>query len=333
MSRRAGRRGGLAELLTGGGPSGPSGGAPLRDVFLVGSSYSGTTHIGGLLEANLDAAYLGETAHLPAFVDRFRLFDAPLGCLLCSVEDRACPRWSQATVDAVGAAGPPRVGEVLRARTGTRLLIDGSKWPEWLRQSLADRPAHLPPPVAVVTARSPFGYVLSARGATQEPAWVVAGWWRDVYIDTLRTLNLFGIPAVTIRNEDVRTDPASAVARVARLTGQEEPSGPLRPAVPTHSIGGNLFVQHGYRPDSRDVLSRLGIDDGSAAQAPDSSWEEHGTRMATDQTTTASQRPRTRAEALAFVSDVTQTPGLVAIAQTLGYSIGHETDRFLGDLV
>src|SRR3954468_24855601 len=101
-----------------------------RDVFLLGSAYCGSTHLGGLLEANLDATYAGEVAHLPAFVDRHRLFDVPLGCLRCSAEDVVCPRWSPDVVAAVTAAGPVGFSSVLRAGEPSALVVDGSKWPE-----------------------------------------------------------------------------------------------------------------------------------------------------------------------------------------------------------
>src|SRR3954465_8369959 len=77
-----------------------------RDVFLLGSAYCGSTHLGGLLEANLDATYAGEVAHLPAFVERYRMFDVPLGCLRCSADEVSCPRWSPDVVAAVTEAGP-----------------------------------------------------------------------------------------------------------------------------------------------------------------------------------------------------------------------------------
>jgi hypothetical protein len=305
--------------------------APPRDVFLLGSSYSGTTHLGGLLEANLDAVYAGEVAHLPTYVDRHRLFDTPLGCLLCSATGRTCPRWTTATVAAVDAAGPSGAAQVLRTAYDSRprLVVDGSKWPEWLRLALQDRPRELPAPVAVLCARSPFGYAMSARGASGEPAWVVAAWWRDVYVDALRTLNLFGVPYVVVRNEDVRRDPGSALDRVARLTGQPEPEE-LRPAVPTHSIGGNVFVQHGYHASSVEVLDRLGLVSPDAGTRLAATWQTDGAAMSTGSTTTAVARPRSRDEALGFASAVTQCPGLVEVMQTLGYSLSAEIETFLG---
>lgn len=306
--------------------------APARDVFLLGSSYSGTTHLGGLLEANLDAVYAGELAHLPAYVEQFRLFDSPLECLLCSIESRDCPRWSPSTTSEVSAAGAPAAPDALRMSSSTppRLVVDGSKWPAWLRAAITDRPRDLPAPVAVLCARSPFGYAMSAQGATGEQTWVVAGWWRDVYVDAIRTLNLFGVPYVVVRNEDVRVDPTLAVARVARLAGQPEPRGPVRPAVPTHSVGGNVFVQHGYQASSVDVLLQLGLLQGTeAVPTTSAAWASNGQRMIAEATTTAAARPRTRDQALGFVSGLTQCPGLVDVMQTLGYSLGGEIEKLL----
>jgi hypothetical protein len=299
------------------------------DLFLLGSSYCGSTHLGALLEANLDATYAGELAHLPAYVDRYALFDSPLGCLICSADNRPCPRWTPATMAAVSGAGPPGAGEALRrsnaGSTATSLVVDGSKWPEWLRLSLRDRAIALPRTAAVVAARSPFGYVLSARGATGEPPWVVAAWWRDVYVDALRTLNLLGIPYVVIRNEDVRADPATAVGRIAGLVGSPPADGPVRPARPTHSLGGNVFVQNGYRHESTQLLERLGLTDVGS-----SSWEgPHADAVIEEATITASLRPANREEALGIASQVMQVPFLTEIAQLLGYSMSVEIDRFV----
>lgn len=297
----------------------------MRDVFLLGSAYCGSTHLGGLLEANLDAVYAGEVAHLPAFVDTYRLFDVPLGCLCCSAEGAECPRWSPDVVAAVTAAGPTGFSSVLRSREPAALVVDGSKWPEWLRQSLRDRPRELPPPVAVVTARSPFGFALSARGASGDPVHVVAGWWRDVYVDALRTLNLFGVPYIVVRNEDVRRDPARTLAQMARLTGQPEPTGPVLPARSTHSIGGNVYVQHGYREASMALLDRIGL-----ARHDPAEWRgARGAAMAAEATTTAANRPASRDEALGFASELMQCPQLVETAQLLGYSMTHEIEQFV----
>jgi hypothetical protein len=316
----------LTTTSTSGEPPAPASGSPARDVFLLGSSYSGSTHLGGLLEANLDAIYVGEVAHLPSFVDRFHLFDVPIGCLRCSGQGVPCPRWTPEILAEVARAAPGGTAGVLRSASGSTLVVDGSKWPEWLRQSVQDRPPDAPPPVAVVAARSPFSYALSARGASGEPTWVVAAWWRDVYIDALRTLNLFGVPYVVVRNEDVRTDPARAISRVARLTGQPEPTGPVRPARPTHSIGGNVYVQHGYRESSTALLEKIGLGSADAA----ATWQgPRGRAMAEQATTTAALLPSSRSEALSFASDLMQCPSLVETAQLLGYSMSAEVERFV----
>ena len=54
--------------------------------------------------------------------------------------------------------------------------------------------------------------------------------------------------------------------------------------------------------------------------------------MTAEATTTAVSRPRTRAEALALASDLTQCPGLVDVLQTLGYSLGAEIEKLLASL-
>lgn len=297
-------------------------GAP-ADVFIVGTMYSGSTYLGGLLAANLDAAYAGEMAHLPKFMEDYRLYDERIGCLICSAEDRECPVWSPGVIAAAENAGPGGSMEVLRQRTGKQLVVDGSKFPEWLRLATNDAAASTGSPTVVLAVRSPLRYSLSAAGATGEAVWVAAQWWRDTYTDALRTVSRRGLPMVVVRNEDVRANPQRVVASVAGLVGHPVPTEVV-PAESTHSIAGNLWVQKGYSHQTAELHYKLGLrKDGDGP--PQERWDN----VAKGASISERIRPQTRDDAVTHAQAVLDCPGLPELAQNLGYEIAREVYNFV----
>jgi hypothetical protein len=297
------------------------------DLFIVGTMYSGSTYLGGLLAANLQAAYVGEMAHLPRFMKDYQLYDDEIGCLLCSAEGVPCPVWSDDTVAAAEEAGPAGSMEVLRQRTGRQLVIDGSKFPEWLRQSTTGRSPAAAPCAVIVAVRSPLRYVLSAAGGTGAPLWVAAQWWRDTYIDTLRTTSRLGLPMLVVRNEDVRTDPQRVVAGVAQLVGREAPQT-LRPAESTHSIAGNLWVQKGYSADTDALHYKLGLRDQPEGTPPTETWDN----VAAGASITARTRPQNRTDTVTLAQIVLDCPGLTDLAHSFGYEVAREMDTLIREV-
>jgi hypothetical protein len=303
-------------------PAASRGGAA-ADLFIVGTMYSGSTYLGGLIAANLDAAYAGEMAHLPKFMEDYRLYDEQIGCLICSTEDRECPVWTPEVIAEAEKAGPGGSMEILRRRTGKQLVVDGSKFPEWLRLANNDAAASSGSPAVVLGIRSPLRYSLSAAGATGQPVWVAAQWWRDTYTDALRTISRRGLPMVIVRNEDVRSAPERVIASIARLVGRAEPAQ-LRPAISTHSIAGNLWVQKGYSHETAKLQYKLGLrKDG------DGPVEETWDNVAKGASISERTRPRTRTDAVAHAQAVLDCPGLPELAQNLGYELAREVDEFV----
>ncbi|HET6964705.1 MAG TPA: hypothetical protein VFH58_08015 [Acidimicrobiales bacterium] len=296
---------------------------PPVNLFLLGSAYCGSTHLGGLIAANFDAVYAGETARLPAFVESLRLYDHPASCYLCGTRGHLeCPVWTEEAVHAVQAAGPVAGTAELRRRTGAPVIVDGSKFPEWLRRSSAGEPADQASVAAVLLVRSPFEYVVSATSATGQPTWVTAQWWRDVYVDGLRTVARASIPFAIIRNEDIRSHPGRALRSIGALVNQPVPDQ-LRPAEPTHSLGGNLWVQLGYSRDTLSYFSALGVPHDERAHT-DAEWAE----VAAQKSTTAANRPSDVESALAMMQSVVDTPGLHDLAELLGYQLVREMHTF-----
>lgn len=298
------------------------------DLHLIGAAYSGSTHLGGLLAANLDAVYAGEVAHLPKYVEDHRLYDQPIGCLICAAEDRPCPVWTPELSRSSEQAGPAGSSNPLRSQTGAAVVVDGSKWPAWLGLANAGRDPSGAGLAAVVVARSPFRYAVSATAATRSPTWMVAQWWRDVYADALRTVARQTVPAVVVRNEDLRRDALPAVRAIASLVGQDPPQH-LEAATPTHSLGGNIWVQHGYSEQTYWLQHKMALREGLEDDGPldDAAWA----RIAGQASTTVVNRPRTRGESVDFVQQVLDCPGLGDVAQYLGYELGREADAFISE--
>lgn len=293
------------------------------DVFLVGSQYSGTTHLGGLLAANLGAAYLGEMAHLPRFVKEYELYDEPIGCLLCGDADKPCPVWTPDVIDQAEDAGPAGSMDVLRRRTHSTVVVDGSKMPQWLRAAAADRPPAAARVAVILTVRSPLRYVLSAAGATGLPAWRMAQSWRDIYWDALRTISAAGAPMLVVQNEHVRTRPLQILASIAAFIGRKPPRR-LRPSAPTHSIAGNLWVQRGYSPQTGALQRKLGL--RSDENSPSS---EQWAAVAARATMTELGRPKTHQAALELAQTILDCPGLSDIAHMLGYHMAVNIDKLI----
>lgn len=294
------------------------------NLFMVGSAYSGSTYLGGLLAANFDAVYVGEMAHLPVFVERYGLYAKPLGCLTCQSDDRRCPLWTPEVVAAAELAGPGGSMDVVRAVTGSPVIIDGSKWPEWLRLAAGEGSTRSVPVVVVVVTRSPVAYALSACGATAEPASEVAKWWRDVYLDALRTVNRLSLPMVVVRNEDVRSRPEHVLETFASLLHQPAPPR-LTPAVTSHTLGGNLWVHKGYSPTTFELYDTLGL-----SPRLENQWDAEAWRAAAEHRSVFElHRPKTEDEAVDLVHTVFDCPGLADIANLLGYEPGGEAVTLL----
>lgn len=294
------------------------------DVFLVGSPYSGSTHLGALMAANFDAFYAGEVAHLPHFVERYGLYDNGLGCLPCAIDKRPCPVWTASLVSAVESAGPGGCMDVIRRLTGHSVVVDGSKWPEWLRLAVHEWPSSSVPVVVLITARSPVTWALSASAATGASLVEVVQWWRDIYVDAVRTVNRLSLPAVVVRNEDLRARPSDVLGTLAGVLGVPVPASVASP-VKAHSLAGNLFVHKGYSAATYELRRSLGL-----PPARDNEWDaEAWASAAVRESAFELLRPRTPREAVNLVQTVFDCPGLTDIAGLLGYQVAREAVNVL----
>lgn len=185
-----------------------------RDVFVVGTAYSGSTLLGNALNGHREIAHAGEISRLPAF----GLGDEVRKCLLCATADRECPIWDTALAGELDAAAPGEALAVLRPRYGVPVLVDGSKHPEWLARCLA-APSRLVSPFVVLATRSPFAYADSARRRVGwEPAHA-GSVWCEVVTAALALVAHHGLPSMVVRYEDFALRPAMVLARVVDALG------------------------------------------------------------------------------------------------------------------
>ncbi len=298
--------------------------APPTDVYLVGTAYSGTTHLGGLLAANFDAFYAGELGRLPHYVDTFGLFADPVGCLRCAGAGEVCALWTERFVREIEQATPQRALSHIRERTGAQVVVEGSKLPAWLQASLNGRDPGGARVVVLLTARSPLSYAMSALGATGQPLWLALREWRDIYIDALRTATRTQLPVFVVRNEEVRRDPGTVLDRLAPLLGWPGRITAVKPAEPTHSVGGNAFVQVGFGAEGHLALTRSGLHrDGDRYDPEAFERAERATSVG------SLHHPPDADTARGWAQAAIDCPGLLDIAQLLGYEMQLEFERIV----
>ena len=294
------------------------------DVYMVGTAYSGTTYLGGLLAANFGALYAGEIGRLPKYVDDYGLFSESVGCLRCAAIAEPCTFWTPDLIHAVERATPPSAMRRLREATDAQVIIDGSKLPGWLQVSLTSRDTGDAQIVVLVTARSPLSYAMSALGATGQPLWLALREWRDIYVDALRTATRTQLPVFVVRNEEIRKDPGTVLDRIAPLLGWPHRVRDVIPAEPTHSIGGNAFVQAGFGAAGHAALALNGL------HRDDSVWSPVAFEAAEKAASVGSlQRPANADVARGWAQAAIDCPGLVEIAQTLGYEMQLEFEHLI----
>jgi hypothetical protein len=207
-----------------------------HDVYVLGTTYSGSTLLGNALNGHPSIFHAGEVSRLPAF----GLGPEAHGCMLCRIRGIECPVWTAEALQQVQAAEPPAAMAAIRARTGAPVVVDSSKYADWMRRATAG-PDGLARSIRVlVTLRSPFAFAASVRRTDGLEAWEAGNIWRDTVFDALRLLNEFALPFLVVRYEQLAFEPEPLLRRVCDFLSLPWDPQLLRFwEADSHAVGGN----------------------------------------------------------------------------------------------
>lgn len=220
----------------------------LRSVFIVGSSFCGSTVIGNVLNSHPQIFHAGEADRLSLFgryqgVDAAYLLDS---CALCGLEEhKHCPVWGNLPAAPATPQEAVALYGALMARAGKDMALDGSKNVDWLAY-LHDH--GLRNTKAILLSRNPLAFAKSHQDATGAPIWQGVETWRNIYSHTLRALIARQIPFIAMRHADLAANPDGFYGRILEFAGVEG-------AVDrdhyfnfeTHALGGNVSAFLRYK--------------------------------------------------------------------------------------
>ena len=228
------------------------------DVYIVGTSYSGSTLLGNALNGHPSIAYAGEVQRL-TFFDT--LNNPQRECFVCSrgghlAAGRTCPVWNDAVRERLEAAGPNGATAVLREATGVPVVVDGSKDVEWLRRVFPDAASADGRRVRVImTVRHPFSFAATCKRRDSMAAWESSNMWRDTIFDAFRTLSRLNFPFTVVRYEEFAYQPEPVLRQLCGFIGIPWDQAMLEFwNKPVHPVGGNPGGYVWY-PQYRDSIS------------------------------------------------------------------------------
>lgn len=218
--------------------------AAQRDVFLLGTGFSGSTLLGNALNGHPEMSYAGEVSRLPFFGE-----GVPFeGCFLCHARHEDCPVFSPSTLRQLEAHGPASAMGILREAFGTPIVVDGSKSSKWFEEIQKQGGIRNDTRV-LLTVRNPFAFAFSARKNSGTTADRAARDWRTAMFNLMRRLNRLGVPYLVVRYEDFAYDPEPTLRRVCDFLGTGFSPSMLRFwETPIHAVGGNpgAYVWYGF---------------------------------------------------------------------------------------
>jgi hypothetical protein len=294
---------------------------PTRQAFLVGTPFCGSTVFGQALGVHGSMSYLGEVDRAVRFGPSVWAENPDPACHYCTLNDLPCPIWTEERLRTARSLPHGKLLSFFGEEFGGAAVIDGSKHPHWLRTVLADQPADPGSMAVFLTARSPFAFCDSYRFRTGCGIWEAANVWRDVYYDSQRMVNRAGLPHLVVRYEDFALDPEPVLRSACALLGVEyEPQMRFFQGQPGHDIGGNYSARAVTREAgefSREEF-RKRLPDGLAPfmEAAESYWGKPFGGWVDDKW----QRNMTEDD----IEFVLQTPGLVDVANLLGYELSKD---------
>ncbi|MBO2465062.1 hypothetical protein [Actinomadura violacea] len=292
-------------------------------VFIVGTPFSGSTLIGRDMTTRIPKAhYVGELNNYTKLPGLSGDDEYGRGCGPCDLLGRRCPHFTDAFRDSASYDDILGMHGRLARSLGASAVIDGSKYVGWLRRALAQRAAA---PAAsgdraelkvVITARNPIAFAFSHQHRTGQQLWQGANIWRDIYVDTLRTVNGHGLPNMVVRYEDYMADREVALERLAAFLHLPLDAKPDNSRL--HDAGGNWssFVPYVGIDQINESIGRL----SESARADAEEFVKHARAYWSDDKPKADTRWHHSLDA-GQANTILSTPGLADVASLVGYNI------------
>lgn len=214
------------------------------DVFILGTAYSGSTLLANALNAHSAVASVGE---LSACFPEFPLGHREPFCPLCAARQVPCPIWTPAFIEQVRGGTPKQALALCRATMKVPVLLDVSKFPEWLRMTYSAGGGTVPS-AAVYISKNPFAYHFSNRLHTGRSPETSAGQWIHGAASTFRVVRETGVPLLTVHYDALAMTPKPVLERICQfLSVQFEESMLHFWESELHALNGNAGAYVWYK--------------------------------------------------------------------------------------
>lgn len=276
-----------------------------QTIQFVGTAYTGSTLIGAALNAHSQMVYIGELARLPGYREKYGHYHYDAGCMQCLIDGSDCKIFSSKTIQKLSTIVPKEGIEYLRRITSKPIVVDGTKFVEWIRITRND----VVNTKVVILAKNPASYLQSCASRGIEPLWAEANAWRDTYYDALRTCSRMDLPCLVVRLEDYQKSPEKALHKLCDFIGVNFEKRMLSTTnFKTHALGGNpgAYVDTVESKTMRRLAEDLGQKE----------FDINPARLKSKILSKNTQNKRM----VEYRQIVFETPGLVDIANILGYT-------------
>ena len=238
-------------------------------LLILGSPFSGSTMLGNALNQSADVSFLGEVnscAH--AFLD-YKEDDAVFQqrrrdrCHISSELGESCSFWTDALSEELQGMGPRQALEHLVEAAPGRIVLDDSKYSDWLVYLL--RRVGLKKIVAefriIVLSRHPLAFAESFVNAER----VGLGRALEFYSASYRSIfeSVKGLEFDILRFEEFQEEPVEFTRRILKGVGTACPDFDrrLQPAAENHSLGGNQSAYFLYPSIAKKLRERSPLED------------------------------------------------------------------------
>lgn len=209
------------------------------DVYIVAKAYSGSTILGRDLNNHSKIFYAGELGRISDYRKKYDYYEYDAGCMNCHINGTDCKIFSNGNLKKIGKKHPRQANEYLRTITKKPIIVDGSKYVQWLNINCEDS-KYLENTRVIILVKSPLEYLYSCAVRDVGPIWQEANAWRDTYIDAIRTVNRLGLNSMVVRFDNYQRNPQTTLRQICSYVGVEyQPSIVRSSNNPLHAIGGN----------------------------------------------------------------------------------------------